>query len=177
MLLLLKVSMANLPSGDITLRISGYRVDIIIDRKKNNKNIDNNHRFTKPFKYGEIDIPIYVDPATLCFEYDEEVNTLRLQAKMKGADPKKYSLSNDDLRVVNKSGHHVHHHSGKGRRLTVVSHKSSQDHLSMPYNDMSSNCSSVESVASENSDTLQRLPQSNKTLLSMGAFRDRAYTK
>ena len=153
--------MYNLPAGDITLRVSGYRVDIIIDRRKN-KNFDDSHRIFKPIKYGEIDLPIYVNPTSIKFDYDPEFQLLKLHGMTKGYNAKGISMSNDDLTLLQKQ----HKHQG---------HKSKSRESLAKYQKRVEAIPETESAVMKSD--RQLLVPKNINQLQEESFRSRAYTK
>ena len=91
-----KISMAALPRGDITIRIRNYKMEIIVARRPSL--VADNHRITCPMRHGDIDIPIYVNPASLQFELDDSDNVLHVSGYTKGYyGNRKLSLSSQNL--------------------------------------------------------------------------------
>ena len=154
----LQVTMYKLPPGDITLRVSGYRVNIIIERRKN-KSFDNNHRISRPLKYGEIDLPIYVSPTSIKFQYDSKCQVLRLSGMTKGHDMKGISASTEDLRVLEK------HRSKQSQKLKLKELKLNKDTKMSPETKTTPVKSNKHLLVPKEIDELD------------GSFRSRAHTK
>ena len=76
-----KIPLDVLPSGDITLRVRNYRMEIIVGKRTNK--IDDKHRITNLIKYGDIDIPIYINPQSLQFKVKDKI--LQIAGYTKGS--------------------------------------------------------------------------------------------
>ena len=91
-----QICVEALPRGDLTIRIRNYKMEIVVGRRPSL--VADNHRITYPLKYGDIDIPIYVNPATLCFEMDDDENILYMYGHTKGYHgSSRSSLANSPL--------------------------------------------------------------------------------
>ena len=78
-----KIPLDDLPHGDITLRVRNYLLEIVMTRGDGHATCDRRHLVTKPCKYGEIDLPIYVNPTSLRFHVDEASNVLHMHGQTK----------------------------------------------------------------------------------------------
>ena len=134
-----------LPHGRITIRIRNYKMEVIVGRRSSL--VDNHHRISCPVCYGDIDIPIYVNPATLHFEMDDKDNRLYVTGFTKGYSGRR-SLSAS-----------THEHQSESR-------SSSTERLTHFTRSRSWRRSSERKVSPRRSLTVSHVPQ--------GGFRSRA---
>lgn len=104
-----QVAMDTIPFGDIVIRIRNYRLEIVLDRRRDHpppphpdrrSAVDSSHRIVvgRTQLIGTIDVPIYVDTSTLHFRLDAERDVLHLEGVMKGCLDREHSASAGDLR-------------------------------------------------------------------------------
>ena len=80
-----EIAMEKIPSGHVSIRVCEYNLELtVIRRDFGDKTLDDDHRISRPYYLGNINIPIYVNPSTLQFQLDEEDRVLRMSGKMKG---------------------------------------------------------------------------------------------
>ncbi|KAK2188281.1 hypothetical protein NP493_137g03027 [Ridgeia piscesae] len=114
-----KIPLDDLPHGDITLRVRNYLLEIVMTRGDCHATCDRHHLVTKPCKYGEIDLPIYVNPASLSFHVDELTNVLHMHGQTKGYNKLCYSDPSID-KTHERTGHQF---SWPGRRRKLLRQK------------------------------------------------------
>ena len=106
------IALDHLPVADVRILVCGYKLEIFLDSRRTK--LDNKHKMCKPFKLGDIDIPIYVNPASMHFNIDEEQDTLcivgmtkgyfaRENLLGKGLPPRFFSVSSNDVQVLKDS--------------------------------------------------------------------------
>ena len=78
-----QIPLKVLPQGDLTIRIRNYKMEIVVGRRPSL--VADNHRVIYPIRYGDIDIPIYVNPSSLWFDVDETEKTLFMHGYTKGS--------------------------------------------------------------------------------------------
>lgn len=96
-----RLALDLIPRGDVTIRVRSYRLEVIVNRAERagtvptpssvpngcsraDSVVDDSHRVTRPYYCGSIDVPIYVDTATLQFRTDQAgSDALYIKAKMK----------------------------------------------------------------------------------------------
>lgn len=95
-----KVPLDSVPFGDIVIRVRSYRIEIVLDRRELHpeRRLEDSHRVTRPSLVGSIDVPIYVDPTSLHFRLEPEVDVLLIEGAMKGYLNRKLSASTGDVR-------------------------------------------------------------------------------
>ena len=99
-----QICVEALPRGDLTIRIRNYKMEIVVGRRPSF--LADNHRITYPIRYGDINIPIYVNPASLCFEMDVEENILYVYGHTKGYQgSRKSGLSNSQRMMTHSLPH------------------------------------------------------------------------
>ncbi|KAI0214200.1 hypothetical protein LSAT2_000701 [Lamellibrachia satsuma] len=111
-----KIPLDDLPHGDITLRVRNYLLEIVMTRGDGHATCDRRHLVTKPCKYGEIDLPIYVNPTSLRFHVDEASNVLHMHGQTKGYNKLSYSDPCVDL-SHDCAGHRQFSWPGRRRKL------------------------------------------------------------
>ncbi len=95
------ISLDNFPEeDDIIVRVRNYRLEILLQKKHFGKKL-HHHTISKPFRCGEIDLPIYVDSKSLQFTIEDD-SILTIEARCKGFLTRRLSISSDDL-VVQKT--------------------------------------------------------------------------
>lgn len=84
------------PEDDIIVRVRNYKLDIFLQHKVARKDT---RTVSKPFRVGDIDLPIYVDPTTLQFTLDDDDAVLTIVGRCKGFLSRRLSISSDDIAV------------------------------------------------------------------------------
>ena len=79
------ISLDHLPVTNVRILVCGYRLEIFRDNRR--YNLDRRHKICRPLKLGDIDIPIYVNPASLTFTIDEGQDALCIEGIIKGYCP------------------------------------------------------------------------------------------
>ena len=105
------ISLDSFPSDDnIVVKVRGYKLDIFQQKRRldvKDWSREKTKFAQKPFKCGEIDLPIYVEPSTLQFSVNDD-SDLFIQGHMKGSMGQRLSLSADDLIIkgIRQNKHH-----------------------------------------------------------------------
>ena len=90
-----------LPTGQITIRIRNYKMEVIVGRRSSL--VDDDHCISCPVRYGDIDIPIYVNPDTLNFEMDDADTRLYVTGLTKGYNGRSLSIPDNECEHVTRS--------------------------------------------------------------------------
>ena len=129
-----QIPLKALPRGELTIRIRNYKMEIVVGRRPSL--VADNHRIINPIKYGDINIPIYVNPSTLLFDLDEAEKMLCIFGYTKGyqglrktslgyQQKKKYSLpilslkDHSDIYLTNQNDEFAVQNKSPKRSLTV----------------------------------------------------------
>ena len=123
------IALDHLPVTNVRILVCGYRLEIFLDSRRSKLN--RKHKICRPLKLGDIDIPIYVNPASLTFTIDEEEDALCIEGITKGYFPpdnqlgnkltsKPFSMSSNDLHML------------KNMQSPVITLKKKLQKVSMP---------------------------------------------
>ena len=93
---------------DVIVRIRNYTLDILMQKKSTGKKSsgksskENLSPDRQPYKLGAVDIPIYLDPETLCFDLVDN-HTLIMEGETKSCMPRRVCHSQDDMDKLPRS--------------------------------------------------------------------------
>lgn len=84
------------PNDDVIIRIKHYRLEIFMQKRSKKHKKGQQHTLSQAYRCGAVDIPIYVDPATLTFDLVDEY-TLLMEGATKLCIPQQMSMSQENL--------------------------------------------------------------------------------
>ena len=76
------IALDHLPVADVRILVCGYKLEIFLDSRLSE--VNTKRKMCRPQKLGDIDIPIYVNTATLTFTIDEQEDALSIVGMTKG---------------------------------------------------------------------------------------------
>ena len=123
-----ELSLDNLPTGNITIRICDYKLEITVDR---HHDCGAHHKVSSPYYCGSISIPIYVMPQSLDVSLNEGRNVLELRGMTKGYQYQRLSASTSDLhsRTMDRRHRHSRVVAGLSRLFSLGKDGESTDNM------------------------------------------------